>query len=312
MIKVYHDARDAIFQELYSIALKDPNVLILTADTGAMAFEEFKRNIPRQFINVGVAEQNMISVAAGLSLTGIRVFVYGISNFVTLRCFEQIRIDICSMKLPVIIIGMGTGYVYSADGPTHHVTEDVAVMRALPHMTIWSLSDYTMTASIIHLAYEANSPCYIRLDKGPFTPIYHHMNADFSKGVSVLRKNNEITIVATGVMVTQALKVIKELKKNGKDAGLIDLYRLKPVNEALLIDSLKDSKLIVTLEEHTVVGGLGSIICEKLLANSIFIPVKMLGIPDKYRCEVGSREMLRSLDGTDVTGIVKSIMEWTQ
>lgn len=312
MNKIYNDARDAAFQELYEIALRDPNVVVLSVDTGVLMFKEFKKNIPKQFFNVGVAEQNAISVAAGLALIGRHVFVFGIANFVTLRCYEQIKIDICCMKLPVTILGMGTGYTYSTDGPTHHMTENVSIMRALPGMTIWYPSDYTMIASVVHLAYKTPGPSCMLFDKGPFTHIYDDSNHNFFDGLAVLKPGKDLTIVATGIMVSQALKLVDELKKHGIQAGLIDLYRLKPVNKRLLIDAVKASKRIITLEEHTVLGGLGSVVREILADNRILIPIKVFGIPDKYRDEVGSRKMLRSLDGLDVPGISKTILEWMQ
>lgn len=312
MSKTYNDTRDATFQELYDIALGDPNVILLTADTGALIFKEFKENMPKQFFNVGVAEQNAMSVAAGLALTGKHVFVFGITTFVTFRCYEQIKIDICSMNLPVTILGMGTGYVYSSDGPTHHMIEDVSIMRALPGMTIWSPSDYTMTAQVVHLAHKTPGPSYIRIDKGPFPHIYDNSNHDFGDGLAVLKPGKDLTIVATGIMVSQALVLADELKKHGIQAGVVDLYRLKPVNKKLLIDAIKLSKRMVTLEEHTVLGGLGSIVHEILADNGILTPVKVFGIPDKYRCEVGSREMLRSLDRLDVPSISKTVLRWMQ
>ncbi|MBW2648028.1 MAG: 1-deoxy-D-xylulose-5-phosphate synthase, partial [Deltaproteobacteria bacterium] len=158
----------------------------------------------------------------------------------TLRCYEQIKIDICSMNLPVTILGMGTGYVYSSDGPTHHMTEDVSIMRALPGMTVWCPSDYTMVASLLHLAHETPSPSYIRFDKGPFTHIYDGRDDDFSAGLTVLKEGNDLTIITTGIMVTQALTIIEELAKHGIQAGLIDLYKLKPVNKGMLAEVLGD------------------------------------------------------------------------
>jgi len=312
MSKTYNDTRDATFEELYEIALRDRNVVVLSADTGALMFKEFKKSISKQFFNVGVAEQNAISVAAGLALTGKHVFVFGISSFVTFRCYEQIRIDICCMELPVTILGMGTGYTYSSDGPTHHMTEDVSIMRALPGMTIWCPSDYMMTAQVVHLAYKTPGPSYIRIDKGPFTHIYDNSDHNFGDGLAVLKVGEDLTIVATGIMVSQALELADELGKNGIQAGVVDLYRLKPVDKRLLIDAVMASKRIVTLEEHTVLGGLGSIVLEILADNGILMPVKVFGIPDKYRDEVGSRKMLRSLDGLDVPGISKTILEWMQ
>lgn len=311
VIKSYSDIRDAVFQELYDIALKDPKVIVLSADTGAMMFKEFKKNIPAQFYNVGLAEQNAISVAAGLALNGRHVFVYGISNFVTLRCFEQIKIDICSMRLPVTILASGTGYVYSEDGPTHHMTENMAVMRTLPGLTFWSPSDCTLTASLIHFAYETPGPSCLFFDKGPFPTIYDNNNPpDFSEGLAVLKKGKDLIIISTGIMTGEALNIAAELGKDGIETSVIDLYRLKPLNKKLLYEALKGAKRIVTLEEHSIFGGLGSVVCEFLADAGLLIPVKILGIPDKIRCEIGTRETLRRLDGINKQCALNTIKDW--
>ena len=309
-MKTYNDPRDATFEELYDIALKDESVVVLTADTGARKFREFQATMPERFHNVGVAEQNMMSVAAGLALSGKHVFVFGISNFVTLRCFEQIKIDICSMRLPVTILGMGTGYGYSSDGPTHHMTEDVSVMRSLAGMTIWSPSDCMATARMVHLAHEMPSPSYIRIDKGPFPRIYDNGDHDFSDGLAVLRAGRDLTIAATGIMVGQALELADGLSGHSIKAGVVDLYRLKPVNKELLVKVAGDSKRVVTLEEHTVLGGLGSIVCEALADCGVSLPIKTFGIGDRSRSETGSREWLRSLEGLDIPSLLKKILEW--
>ncbi len=306
-MKLYDDARDAIFEELYAIASHDKNIIVLSADTGAYMFKLFKENLPGQFYNVGIAEQNMMSVAAGLTLSGKKVFVYGISNFVTLRCLEQIKIDICCMRLPVTIIGMGTGYVYSSDGPTHHITEDVAVMRALPEISIISPSDCSMCAAAVHIAYKSQAPCYIRFDKGPFQHIYQP-DFDFSAGVAEISPGIDYAIVATGIMVNQAQLVATELKKHGIHLAVIDLYRIKPVNAKLLADLLRPYKKVFTLEEHNIVGGIGAVTIETLMAQQLLIPVEIFGIPGVPRCEVGSREYLRRLDGTDVESVTTKIM----
>ncbi len=309
-MNAYTDTRDATFAELYEIALQDPNVILLTADTGAFKFKDFEKNLPHQFYNIGIAEQNSISVAAGLALAGKKVFVFGISTFVTLRCYEQIKIDICCMDLPVTILGMGTGYGYSFDGPTHHITQDISIMRALPGLTFWSPSDCTLTGASLHLAYAAGGPNFIRIDKGPLKAIYDPQHYDFSDGLSVLKTGKDLTIAATGPMVTQAFAVIEELAKRGLDVGLIDVYRLKPLNAALLVKSLNAVKSLVTMEEHTLSGGFGSLILEALADQGRCIPTKRIGIPDTYRLEVGSREYVRSLDDLHVAGIVEDILEW--
>jgi len=312
MSSVYDDTRDATFCELYKIAIVDPNVIVLSADTGAMMFKEFAKNIPDQFYNVGIAEQNAISVAAGLALAGKHVFVFGISNFVTLRCFEQIKVNLCCMQLPVTILGMGTGYSYSSDGPTHHMIEDMSIMRSLPGMTIWCPSDCTMTAELVHLAYQTDTPSYIRTDKGPLTHIYDNVDHNFEDGFALLKEGKDLTIVATGIMTSRALAIVDELERQQIDAGLVDLYRIKPVNTAKLIETLKNSTRIVTLEENTVIGGIGSIVREIMADNEIFVPVKVFGIPDKYTMEVGSRDMLCSLDGIDVSTVSGTVLEWVQ
>jgi transketolase len=312
MSSVYDDTRDATFGELYKIATADPDVIVLSADTGAMMFKEFARNIPDQFYNVGIAEQNAMSVAAGLALAGKHVFVFGISNFVTLRCFEQIKVDLCCMQLPVTILGMGTGYSYSSDGPTHHMIEDMSIMRSLPGMTIWCPSDCTMTAELVHLAYKTDTPSYIRTDKGPLTHIYDNVDHNFEDGLAVLKEGENLMIVATGIMTSRALMIVDELQRQQIDAGLVDLYRIKPLNTTKLINALKNSTRIVTLEENTVLGGIGSIVREILADNEIFIPVKVFGVPDKYTMDVGSRDMLCSLDGIDVPAVSGTVLEWVQ
>ena len=306
----YSEARDAIFGELYEIALKDPRVIVLSADTGAKKFKDFQETIPKQFYNIGISEQNAISAAAGLALTGKHVFVFGIANFVTVRPFEQIRIDVCGMNVPVTILAGGTGYVYSYDGLTHHMRENIALLRTLPNMTIWSPSDYTMTAGLVHLAYKKKGPSCIFFDKGPFSRIYDDLGQGFSSGIKVLASGKDITIIATGIMITQAFQLVEELRRHGLEAGLIDCYRLKPVNESLLLAALKGSKRIVTLEEHSLYGGLGSIIREVLGNSNLLLPIKSFGIGDEYRFEVGNRDYLWALDGLDVTSMTKAIRQW--
>lgn len=306
MKTAYTEARDAIFEELFNIATKDKNVILMTVDTGAFLFGKFKEALPDQFLNVGIAEQNAVSVATGLALMKKRVFLFGISNFVTLRCFEQLKIDVCCHDLPVTIIGMGTGYVYPKDGPTHHMTDIISLTRTLPGMTVWSPSDYATIAAGVQLAYTNDGPTYLYVDKGPFDVLYAD-DADFSKGFSVLQKGIDLTIVATGIMVPQARRVAEALVGQGISVGIIDLYRIKPLNEVDFTEALRDCRRIVTLEENTIVGGIGSLVCEVVAENNLSISVKRFGIQDTYHCEIGDREMLRSLDGMDVNSMVKNI-----
>lgn len=310
----YTDCRDAVFQEIFALAKKDSNVVVLSADTGAFIFNQFKKELPNQFFYTGITEQNTMSVAAGLARMGRKPFVFGISNFVTLRCLEQVRIDVCGMNLPVTILGTGTGLIYSADGLTHHITEDISVMRALPNMQIFSPSDHNSLASIIHTAYRSNGPCYIRFDKGPFVRKYDFdPDRDFPNFCWTWPSTSHkgIYIIANGVTVDIALKVRESLLRNNNiSIGVVDIIRLKPFNISGLLGFLTNAVMhIITLEEHNIVGGLGTIVQEFIAENNLNIPVTKLGIPDTFVTEVGSRDHLRKLYGIDTESVVEKILK---
>ena len=309
----YTDCRDAAFQEIFKLAKADPRVVVLSADTGAFIFGQFKKELPSQFFNTGITEQNTMSIAAGLARMGRKPFVFGISNFVTIRCLEQIRVDVCGMNLPVTILGTGTGLIYSSDGLTHHITEDVSVMRALPNMKIYSPSDHNCLASLIHTAYRNNEPCYIRFDKGPFVRKY-----DFDDNLNTFYKvfpaelscyKPSLYIIANGVTTDIALEVRERLaKENDFSIGVIDIFRLKPLQKDSLVEFLVGrASCIVTLEEHTVIGGLGTIIQELIAQEALNIPIKICGIPDTFVTAVGDRDYLRKLYKIDVDSVLQYV-----
>lgn len=304
------DIRDAFFDRLYALAAKDPNVIFLTADMGAFSLNRFKADLSRQYINVGVAEQNLVSIAAGLALTGKKVFIYTIAPFVTQRCYEQIKIDICSMRLPITIIGSGPGITYSSDGPTHHAVQDVAMMRALPGMTILNPADSVTAAAAARIAYRSEEPVYVRIDKGKL-PLLYENDEDFSAGLSLLRKGCDLTIVTTGIMVQQAFRVADKLAKHSTDAGIVDIYRLKPINEELLLTFIGQSNRVVTLEEHSLVGGIGSAISEILFDREKTLPVKRIALAEKNCVGYGDREWMHSFYGLDVDSITQTILDWS-
>ncbi len=304
------DIRDAFFDRLYDIAATDSSVLFLTADMGAFSLERFKRDIPGQYINMGVAEQNMINVAAGLTLGGKRVFAYAIAPFATMRCYEQIKVAISGMGLPVTIIGAGPGITYNSDGPTHHAVQDMAIMRALPGMTILNPSDPVMASRMAFMAYEGNAPAYIRIDKGMLPPLYSP-EQDFSDGLALLRNGQDLLIVATGLMVHKGLRLAKELERHSIKTGVLDLYRVKPVNTPLLLRYAAGYSRIVTLEEHSIVGGLGSSVLEALAEQEESIPVKRFALNDRYCERHGDREWMHGLHGLDDDSILNSIRTWS-
>ena len=311
-MKKYSDIRDAIFGEIYDLAKKDKKTIILSADNGAQIFKKIEQELPDQFFNVGIAEQNATTVAAGLAFTGRRVFIVGIANFVTLKNLEQIQIDVAMMKLPVTILASGTGYFYGEDGPTHHMVNNLSVLRSVPGMTIWIPSSFNMAARLTRLAYESLEPNCIWFDRGLRPESDREDSCNFSDGINIIEKGNDLTIIALGVMVDEALKIREELQKSGLSVGVTDLFRVKPINKNLLKECLKKTKRVVTLEEHTVAGGLGAAVSEFMAERDIVLPIKMFGIPDSFRCEVGDRAYLRSLDKLDAANVVAKIKNWIQ
>lgn len=304
------DIRDAFFDELFSIAKNDSRVLLLCADMDSHGLTRFKKNLGNQYINVGIAEQNMVSIAAGLALGGKTVFICTIIPFATLRCYEQIKIDLCCMNLPVTIIGLGPGLNYGSDGPTHHATQDIAVMRALPEMTIFNPSDSIMTRAVANLAYKIPGPKYVRIDRGKLPAIYNQKDSDFSGGLAELKRGNKLTIITTGLMVHQALKVADELTARSLPTGVVDLYRLKPLNSEKLLGIIDYSGRLITLEENSITGGIGSAVSELLTDTGRAVPLKRLAIPDQHCFETGDRESLQAFYNLDLPGIIQSIFDW--
>jgi transketolase len=302
--------RDAFLDELYNIACRDRRVILLSDDLGAPSLDKFRRDLHHQYFNVGIAEQGMVSLAAGLALGGKVVFAYGIAPFLTLRCLEQIKIGMCSMNLPVTILGVGAGYAYDNAGLTHHAVEDISIMNILSGMTILSPSDNVMVTAFAQIAYTSPGPKYIRFDREKFPLIYDENKSDFSAGLAVLREGRDITIVATGIMVHQALKVADELSKHAVDAGVIDLYRIKPLNEALLMEAVAKTRRVVTMEENFLSGGIGSIIASLLADRGETVRLRRFGVPDKYLSQGGGREELHRLSGLDVASVTENTLRW--
>lgn len=300
--------RDAFFVRLYELARKDKNVILISADMGAPSLDKFRRDLASQFINVGIAEENMVVVATGLALSGKKVFIYAIMPFVTSRCFEMLKVNLSLMNISVTAIAVGAGFSYDDSGPTHHCTEDIAIMRVLPNMTIFSPSDSIMAAEFAEIAYRTKGPSYVRLDREILTPI-HKKSDDFSLGLASLRKGEKVAIISTGNMVHTALKVCDRLAGYSVDASVIDLYRIKPTNQKLLLEKIKSVETVVTLEEHLICGGIGSIVAEVFADNRITIPLKRFGIKDRYYYAYGGRKNIQSICGLDTGNITKGILD---
>ena len=302
--------RDVFWNKVYDIAKQDKNVVVVTADMGAPALDKFKTYLSSQFIDVGIAEQQAISVAAGLALEGKKVFAYAIAPFITLRCYEHIRIGLAAMNIPVTLVGVGAGFSYDDSGPTHHMVEDISVLRILPNIEINSISDRVMSSAFAQLSCEMHHPNYVRLDRKNMPDIYQE-GTDFSSGIGLLKESSEMYILATGNMVSNALEVAKRLDEKSVDVGVIDIYTF-PIKSNAFLKSIRNVKKLVTLEEHTLPGGMGREVCEILNDNDVLIPVKRLGLnfSKGYCYKYGGRENIQSLYGLDVDSVMKTVVEF--
>lgn len=308
---------------IYQAALKNKNIIFLTGDLDHEAAKDFQENIPEQHINVGLAEQNMIGIAAGLALSGKKVFCFSITPFITMRCFEQIRVDVCYQNLDVTIIGVGAGFAYSTSGPTHHAIEDIAIMRALPNMKIFSpchpLEARLITENLFNRKDPlSKGPTYLRIGRknDPLIPELAEetlAQIQLLPGLEVGRMAHyDMTIFATGSILTEAISAAKELKKLGWGLEVINIHTIKPFTAIGMVEERTWSrKAIFTLEEHSIYGGLGSIVSEIIAetGNREKLPVfKRFGIKDRFTHIVGSPKTLRKDNGIDSDNVCKKIL----
>jgi transketolase len=301
--------RNAFFNSLYQVAKSDDRLITLSSDTGALVLDQFREGLPSRCINVGIAEANMIGVAAGLAMSGKIVYVYAIIPFVTMRCYEQIRVSVCCQDLPVKMVGVGAGVDYSTLGPTHHGLEDIAIMRLLPGMTILSPCDDISAAALAKVSYQIPGPVYVRLDRSGQPQVYTDSQADFIQGLNLLRKGKDVCIVSTGRIVNTALQVAQQLAKASIEASVIDLYRVKPLNAEMLMSVIKQARCVATIEEHSIVGGIGSAISEILAEQGQSYRLTRFGLPDSFCRQYGSRDYLHKLNKLDSDYIATAIQQ---
>jgi len=304
------DIRDAFFDEVCRRAEADRNVIVLSDDMGAMALDRLRQSRPDQFINLGIAEQNAIDLAAGMALGGLRPVVYGITNFVSLRCAEQISVSLSLMNLPVTIVGSGGGLTYSADGPTHQGTQDVGVLRTMPHMNVYNPADAASTAAAARLSLTAGGPCYVRIEKGTVPDLYCAEH-DFSTGFSLLERGDEVLFVGTGYATHIARAAARLLRSQGVASGVLDLFRLKPIDFPSLGEALSSARRIAVIEEQCPTGGAFTIVAETLAEAGMVRPVKRLTLPDVPCFRYGSREWLHRQFELAPECIAEAIRQWT-
>ncbi len=300
--------RAAFSGTLVRLAKADPNVLLLTGDHGYALFDDFRRECPAQYINAGIAEQNMVGMAAGLARAGFRPFVYGLSAFIPVRVVEQIKLDVAHDQLPVILIGDGAGFVYSHLGTSHQSTEDIACTRALPHLSVYSPADRFEVAACIALAYQAKGPVYLRMGKSDRGDV--HAAVQQTKIGRLLQakpgKAGDITFIATGSLVRTAVDIAAG---SYPDAAVWSVPFIKPIDNKQVIAICEQSRVVVVLEEHSVLGGLGSVIAE---ISSEFAPVRILrvGVRDRFSHHCGNYEYLLKEHGLDRLAVEQRIRDF--
>lgn len=300
--------RDAFSNTLVSLAKTDPNVLLLTGDHGYALFDSFRSECPNQYINAGIAEQNMVGMAAGLARAGFKPFVYGLAAFIPVRVIEQIKIDVAHDKLPVIFIGDGAGFVYSHLGTSHQSTEDIACTRALPNLDIYSPADrFELEACMIY-AYQANQSSYIRIGKSDLGDV-HERKIKFKRGHVYQVKegiNTGMAFIATGSLVKESLNVAA---KYFPEASVWSAPSIKPINVEKIVDICSTSSLIITLEEHSIIGGLGSLIAE-ITSEKAPIRILRIGVNDRFSESAGTYEYLKQEHRLDETAIVEKVKKF--
>lgn len=303
------DIRDVFFDRLYELGSQNSNIIIISADMDAFSLRKFATDFPKQYMNIGVSEQNMINVAAGLAIAGKIVFCYSIASFATLRCLEQIKVNICSMNLPVTIVGAGAGFSFGYDGPTHHGHQDVSSMRLMPEMNIIELSSNDVAEKAVDYAIETNSPCYIRLDKGLF-PNWSHIEPDFKKGYRIIRPLSDINLISNGFILRGVIDAAERLNERGVIVGIIDIFRFKPFPVDAITDILASSKKIVSIEESCKTGGLGTALSEVIAQNDVNCFFKVIGAPDKQFIEYGEREWFHEKYALSGDSLVEEIFNF--
>lgn len=300
--------RNAFADEVLKVATEDPRVVLLSGDIGNRLFDKYKAAFPSRFVNCGVAEANMTGVAAGLALSGLRPVTYTIAPFCTVRCLEQIRIDVCYHEAPVTIVGVGSGLSYASLGATHHGTDDVALLRAFPNMTILAPADAAEVRGALRAAISSDRPVYIRLGKKG-EPDVHSTKPSFTIGRAIpLRDGTDVCLLATGTVVHAACEAAELLGARRISARVVSFHTLKPLDEAELRGSFDRFDLVVTIEEHSVVGGLGGAVAEWLARQDRPRAVlRTIGVPDEFQHEPGHEAEARERLGLTGHGIAAAV-----
>ncbi len=299
--------RDAFVEQLEISAENDSELMFLTADLGFGVFQNFESRFPDQYLNVGIAEQLMAGVSAGLALSGKKVVMYSIGNFPTLRCLEQIRNDQAYHDANVTIVASGGGFTYGQLGMSHHATEDLAIMRALPGVDVCAPGTVLETKELAKELFASDRVGYLRIEKSAFSED-QDIPFEFGK-LRPLLNGQDIAILAIGGVVSEAMAAASELEKAGVSASVISCHTLKPFDSTSLLEIASSVRGLVTVEEHSLIGGLASAVADALITENLNLPIARLGLKDEYCCKVGDQAYLRKYNGLDSENIAKAALK---
>lgn len=305
--------RNSFLKELFELAKTDDRIVLIVGDLGFGVVTPFMEQLPRQFLNAGVAEQNMTGMAAGMALSGKIAFTYSIGNFPTMRCLEHVRNDVCYHNANVKIVTVGGGFAYGAMGATHHAIEDLAVMRSLPGIVVVAPGDPVESRAATRAITEYFGPCYLRLGKAG-EPIVHQSEIHFELGKAIrMREGRDVTLISTGGILQTAVRTAERLSKEGIEARLLSMHTLKPLDTKAILAAAQETRAVFTLEEHSILGGLGSAVAEVLAEADIpKVPFKRIGVPPAFSPHIGSQEYMQERHGLTPEAIAASVVNTLQ
>jgi transketolase len=307
--------RPTCIDKVFDLAKRDARVAYIGSDLDPLLTRRMQEEMPGRAFMEGVSEQHVVGMAAGLAMEGFIPYVHTIATFITRRCYEQVAVDLCLHNLPVRLIGNGGGLVYAPLGPTHLAIEDIAIMRALPNMTVVSVCDAEEMKRFMDQTLDWPGPIYIRLAKG-YDPIVSRPELGFEIGKAIVLRQaagprNRVLLVSTGVATTRTLAAADALAADGIECTIMHMHTVKPLDCDAVLHHARDADLVLTVEEHTVVGGLGSAVTDALVENlpGAMPPLKRLGIPDVFAKNYGSQDELMELYGLQPPQIAQSVRD---
>ena len=303
--------RDAFVRALMREAAADPRLTLITGDLGFGVLKPFWETYPDQFVNAGIAEQGMTGLAAGLARTGRTVLTYSIGNFPTLRCIEQIRNDCAYHDANVKIVCVGGGFVYGSLGMSHHATEDMAVLRALPGVTVFTPGDPAEVEAVVPVMLRTPGTCYLRLGRGGEPMLHDGPVTDWTLPRALtLRQGTDVALLSAGGILTQTVSAARLLQEQGVSAEVVSFPCIKPIDREKLIELAGRFHHLVTVEEHNIVGGFGSAVCEVIAETGLNCRVHRVGMEDVYSCIVGTQQYLRGQYRMDDQAICERTLAW--